>query len=68
MAESEQVYDGEPFEIEGSEVDLICCDCSLVHTVRITKRRNKKRGYRLTFWLRPRSTAARRRHSKKGNQ
>jgi hypothetical protein len=58
---AEQVYDGVPFEIEGSTVDLICCECSLTHHVKITKRRGKKRGYRLTFWTDNRSTAARRR-------
>jgi len=64
MAKTDQVWDGEPFDIEGDEVRLVCCHCDLTHDVKIEKRRG---GYRLTFKINDRSTAARRRHSKKGN-
>ena len=66
--EVDQVYDGGPFEIDGAEVILVCCDCDLTHRVRITKRRGKKHGYRITVWRLDRSTGQRRRHRKKGNE
>lgn len=65
LVKSEQVWDGVPFETSGSTVRLICCDCGLSHDFTIVKR-PRKRGYRITVRRNERSTAAVRRHMKKG--
>jgi hypothetical protein len=60
---ADQVYDGEPFEIEGAKLKIACCHCGLVHDIKIV-RRPKKRGYRLTVWQNLRSTGQIRRWMK----
>lgn len=57
----EQVWDGDEFPVTGP-FDLACCDCNLVHTVRIRVRDGKPY---LKLDRNDRSTAALRRHHKR---